>query len=172
MAPTACPPCSSDAGFEAPKQLRDKKSALAEKILAPASLKAATTPLFLSPISAGFPSPAYDFMERDLDLNSYFIKHPAATFFVWVQGSSMINCGIRSGDILIVDRSLEATTNKIIIALVNGEFTVKRLRKQGSRLWLIPENSNYQPLEIKTEMNFEVWGVVTYVIHSTLDAAT
>jgi len=124
-------------------------------------------PLFLNPVSAGFPSPADDFLEKNLDLNTYLIKHPAATFFVKVQGESMINGGIRSGDILIVDKSLESTNNKIVIALVNGEFTVKRIKKMGSKIWLMPENPKYRPIEIHGDMNFEIWGVVTHIIHST-----
>ena len=124
-------------------------------------------PLFIVPVSAGFPSPADDFLEKNLDLNTYLIRHPAATFFVRVQGNSMINGFIQSGDILIVDRSLEGTNNKIVIALINGEFTVKRVKKNGSKVWLMPENSRYRPMEITTDMEFEIWGVVTYVIHST-----
>jgi DNA polymerase V len=122
--------------------------------------------LFASPVSAGFPSPADDFMEKTLDLNTHLIKHPSATFFVRVQGNSMIKSLIRPGDILIVDRSLENADNKIVIALINGEFTVKRVKKIASKLWLVPENPDYRPLEITSEMNFEIWGIVTYVIHS------
>ncbi len=128
--------------------------------------------LFLSPVSAGFPSPADDFLERNLDLNSYLIKHPSATFFVRVQGDSMIGSGIRSGDILIVDRAIQDAANKIAIALINGEFTVKKIKKTGNKLWLIPSNPRYRPLEITTDMNFEIWGVVTYVIHPTIHEQT
>src|SRR4030042_6039051 len=84
-------------------------------------------PLYISRIKAGFPSPADDYIEKELDLNEYLIKHPAATFFVRVEGNSMIDAGIHSGDILIVDKSLEAKNNKIVIAVVNGELTVKRI---------------------------------------------
>jgi DNA polymerase V len=124
--------------------------------------------LFLSPVSAGFPSPADDFLERNLDLNNYLIKHPSATFFVRVQGDSMIESGIRSGDILIVDRAVEKTDNKIAIALINGEFIVKKIKKNGDKLWLMPSNPRYRPQEITADMNFEIWGVVTYVIHPTI----
>lgn len=123
--------------------------------------------LFSGPVSAGFPSPADDFLEKNLDLNTYLIKHPAATFLVRVQGESMINSHIRSGDILIVDRSIENANNKIVVALINGEFTVKRIKKMGNKLWLMPENPRYRPIVITSEMNFEIWGVVTHVIHST-----
>ena len=84
-------------------------------------------PLFLVPVSAGFPSPADDYIENQLDLNKHLIKHPAATFFVKVKGDSMIDAGIHSGDILIIDRSLEATDKKVVIAVVDGELTVKNI---------------------------------------------
>ncbi len=131
------------------------------------SKKTQKIPLYISRVSAGFPSPADDFLEKNLDLNTYLIKHPTATFFVRVQGDSMINGGIRSGDILIVDRSLEKTNNKIVIALINGEFTVKRIKKNGDKVWLMAENPRYRPIEINSNMEFEIWGVVTHVIHST-----
>jgi DNA polymerase V len=124
-----------------------------------------TVALFTSHVAAGFPSPAEDHIDKQLDLNEFLIKHPAATFFVRVEGNSMINAGIHDGDILIVDRSLEPTNNKIVIAILNGELTVKRLRKQKNKLFLNAENPEYQAIEITTEMNFEVWGVVTNVVH-------
>ena len=119
-------------------------------------------------VSAGFPSPAEDYTEGPLDLNAYLIRHPAATFFVRVQGDSMIKAGIHSGDLLIVDRSLEASHNNIILAVLNGEFTVKRLIKSKGRLFLAPENPEYSSLEITEESHFEAWGVVTAVIHEVL----
>ena len=122
-------------------------------------------PLFTAKISAGFPSPADDYIDKKIDLNEHLIKHPAATFFVRVVGDSMVNAGIHSGDILIVDRALEPADNKIIIAVLDGELTVKRVRKKKNKLYLIPENPDFDPLELTSEMNFEVWGVVTYVIH-------
>ncbi|MFB0510118.1 MAG: LexA family protein [bacterium] len=122
-------------------------------------------PLFIARISAGFPSPADDYLDKKLDLNEYLIKHPASTFFVRVQGDSMINAGIHSGDILIVDRALEPTDNKIVIAVLEGELTVKRIRKIKDKLYLASENPDFSPIEINQEMNFEVWGIVTYVIH-------
>lgn len=123
-------------------------------------------PLFIARISAGFPSPADDFIDKNLDLNEHLIRHPAATFFVRVEGNSMINAGINSGDLLIVDRALEPADNKIVIAVLNGELTVKRIRKVGDRLFLQPENPAYKPIEVSTDAQFEVWGVVTNVIHS------
>lgn len=122
-------------------------------------------PLFIAKISAGFPSPAEDYIDRTLDLNEHLIKHPAATFFVRVQGNSMINAGIHAGDILIVDRALEPSDGKIIIAVINGEMTVKRIRKKPGKLCLMPENDEFKPLEITEDAEFHVWGVVTNVIH-------
>ncbi len=122
-------------------------------------------PLFLSDVSAGFPSPADDYIERNLDLNEHLIQNPAATFFVRVSGDSMIGAGINHGDILIVDRSLEPTTGKIIIAIVNGELTVKRLVKTADSCKLIAENTAYESIEVAEGSDFEVWGVVTFAIH-------
>lgn len=122
-------------------------------------------PLFLSAISAGFPSPADDFQERQLDLNEEYIRHPAATFFVRAVGDSMIGAGIHSGDLLIVDRALEAQDGAVVVAVLDGEFTVKRLTRQGRKLLLAPANAAYRPLEITAETDFVVWGVVTGVIH-------
>lgn len=122
-------------------------------------------PLVGARIAAGFPSPADDFVDRRLDLNEHLIRHPTATFFVRVQGSSMIDAGIHDGDLLIVDRSLEPGDNRIIIAALNGELTVKRVTRRGGKLWLLPENHDFAPVEVTPEMQFEVWGVVTSVIH-------
>ncbi len=123
-------------------------------------------PLFVTGISAGFPSPADDYIDRKLDLNELLITHPAATFFVRVEGNSMINAGIHSGDILVVDRALEPNNNNIVLAILDGEFTVKRIKKLKNDLYLTPENPDFEPIKIDEETNFEVWGVVTYVVHS------
>ncbi len=123
-------------------------------------------PLFTTHIPAGFPSPADDFIENKLDLNELLIKHPVATFFVRVQGDSMINAGIHNSDILVVDRSLEAKHNKIIIAVINGELTVKRLIQKDRQTFLFADNPKYKPVQITQEMAFQVWGVVTSVIHT------
>lgn len=117
-------------------------------------------------VAAGFPSPADDFLEDKLDLNEKLIKHPAATFFVRVAGNSMIKAGIHSGDLLIVDRSLEPRSGSIVVAVLNGDFTVKRISKKGDKLFLMPENPRYQPIEITDDSNFQVWGVVTNVIRN------
>jgi len=122
-------------------------------------------PLYMAAIEAGFPSPAEDYIEGRLDLNQHLMKHPAATFFVRVSGESMINAGIFPGDILIVDRSLEAVDKKIVIAVINGDLTVKRLRIRSGNPFLEPENDQYSHIEITPDMAFEIWGVVTNVIH-------
>lgn len=123
-------------------------------------------PLFLSGVSAGFPSPADDYLDRKLDLNEHLVKNPAATFFVRVAGDSMIGAGINDNDILVVDRSLEPSANSIVIAVVNGELTVKRLRKIRGSWRLTAENPDYPDLEINEETPLEIWGVATYAIHS------
>ncbi|MBU0967778.1 MAG: translesion error-prone DNA polymerase V autoproteolytic subunit [Proteobacteria bacterium] len=122
-------------------------------------------PLFSSGVSAGFPSPADDYIDRELDLNEYLITNPAATFFVRVAGDSMIGAGINHDDILIVDRSIEPVSGRIVIAIVDGELTVKRLIKNGDCCRLVAENPLYPPTEIEKEMELEVWGVVTCAIH-------
>ncbi len=122
-------------------------------------------PLFMVPVSAGFPSPAEDYIEGKLDLNKYLVKHPAATFFVKVAGNSMIDAGIHDGDMLIVDRSIKPANKKVVIAVVNGELTVRRIRVTKDKVFLISENRDYKPLQVEEEMDFEVWGVVTNVIH-------
>jgi len=122
-------------------------------------------PLFLESVSAGFPSPADDYIDKKLDLNEYLIKHPSATFFVQVRGESMIKAGIHNGDILVVDRSLEPSDEKVVIAVINGEFTVKRIKRLNEALYLIPESDQYSPMAVEEEADFQVWGVVTYVIH-------
>ncbi len=122
-------------------------------------------PLLESTVPAGFPSMAEDYIDRALDLNELLIQHPAATFFVRVSGDSMINAGIFPNDILIVDKALMPSNNKIVIARIDDEFTVKRLVKEQDRVILYPENEAYEPMVITSDMDFEVWGVVTCVLH-------
>lgn len=122
-------------------------------------------PLFLSGVSAGFPSPAEDYIDRKLDLNELLIKNPAATFFVRVAGDSMTGAGINHDDILIVDRSLEALSGRIVIAVYNGELTVKRLIHDKDSIRLVAENPAYAPLVIDRDNGCEIWGVVTAVVH-------
>ncbi len=124
-------------------------------------------PLYLSKVSAGFPSPAEDDVVDSLDLNKFLIKHPAATFLVRANGFSMINAGIHANDILIVDRSIKATDGKIVIAVMDGQLTVKRLKKTNSGpILLLAENPDFKPIELKEDHDMYIWGVVTNVIHS------
>ncbi len=120
---------------------------------------------YLQNIPAGFPSPAEDFLEKRIDLNDYLIKNESATFLVKVEGTSMIGAGINHGDVLVVDRSIEPENNKIVLGVLNGEFTVKRLVKRENEVLLIPENESFQAIILTPEMSFQVWGVVTFVLH-------
>ncbi|MBP7663578.1 MAG: translesion error-prone DNA polymerase V autoproteolytic subunit [Shewanella sp.] len=119
--------------------------------------------LFSSLIAAGFPSPAQDYVEQTLDLNELCIKHPAATFFVKVQGDSMIEAGIFSGDILVVDRSLQPAHGDTVVAAVNGEFTVKQLQLRPV-VQLLPRNALFSPITINDESELNIFGVVTNVV--------
>ena len=122
-------------------------------------------PFYQSNVPAGFPSPAEDFMDLDLNLQEYLVQHPSATFCVRVTGDSMQNAGICSGDVMVVDRALEPQNNTIVLAILDGEFTVKRIQKKGQELYLKPENSKLKPIQITEEMNFQVWGVETHIKH-------
>lgn len=126
--------------------------------------KSILLPLFAHKVSAGFPSPADDYLEAHIDLNQLLIKKPAATFMLRAIGDSMIGVGIFPGDLLIVDRSLTAQHHQIVIALLNGELTVKRLYHKQGIVKLLAENNNYPPIMINGEL--EIWGVVRHVIHS------
>lgn len=123
-------------------------------------------PVFLSPVSAGFPSPAADYEHERLDLNHYLVSNPSATFFVRAAGDSMINAGIYADDLLIVDRSLEPRDGSVVIAVLDGEITVKRIRFNRRRIRLEAENDLYPGLDIGQEADFQVWGVVTHAIHA------
>ena len=118
-------------------------------------------PLLAWPVKAGFPSPAEDYLEEQIDLNQHLIRHPAATFFVRVSGDSMTGAGIRDGDLLIVDRAAEVTSGCIVVARVNDEFTLKRVRKEGSRAVPDAGERPYPPIEMTEGSDFEVWGRVT-----------
>tara|TARA_B100000614_G_scaffold193551_1_gene174707 strand:+ start:1494 stop:1946 length:453 start_codon:yes stop_codon:yes gene_type:complete len=122
-------------------------------------------PYFENGVSAGFPSPAEDHMHSKLDLNNLLVQHPSATYYVRVIGDSMINAGIVSGDLLVVDRSLEANDGCIIVAFIEGEFTVKRIKKKKNKIFLQAENNNYKAIEITKDMDFEIFGVVAHAIH-------
>ena len=149
---------------EATKPIRIPESLL-DKVLNFVQHKAYSLPLYESRVAAGFPSPADDYSDKSLDLNEYLIKHPSATYFVRVEGESMLNAGIFPNDILVVDRSIEAKDGKVVVAALNGELTVKRLSVRSSKNYLLPENDAYAPIEVTDECNFHIWGVVTSVIH-------
>jgi DNA polymerase V len=115
-------------------------------------------------VRAGFPSPAQDFMELALDFNRDMIKNPTASFYARVKGDSMQDEGIESGDILLIDRSITATSGSLAVCIIDGEFTLKRVVKRGNRVTLMPANRDYSQIEITEENEFAVWGVVLYVI--------
>ena len=115
-------------------------------------------------ISAGFPSPAEDFTEISISLDKHLIQNPAATFMAYVNGNSMVRAGIHHGDILIIDSSLNARDGDIIIAVLHGEFTVKQLSIVKDTFFLVPKNSQYSPVKISDDMDFEIWGIVIYSI--------
>ena len=117
-------------------------------------------PLMAAPVAAGFPSPAEEHEDRPLDFNELLERNPASTFAVKAQGDSMVGAGIHDGDICVVDRSLKPVDGSIIVALVNGEFTMKRLRMRAGRVWLTPENINYPDIPITEGTEFEIWGVI------------
>ena len=127
--------------------------------------KPMTMPYFEEGVSAGFPSPAENFMEGEIDLNNILITNPTSTYYVRVFGDSMKDIGIMSGDLLIVDRSLEITNNCIVVAYIDGEFTVKRIKKSKDKIFLIAENEMYRDIEITKEMKFNLFGVVIHAIH-------
>lgn len=117
-------------------------------------------------ISAGFPSPAEDFIELSIDLNKVLIKNKDTTFFAKVKGNSMKNAGINNGDLLVIDRSLEPQNNKIAICQIDGEFTVKRIKIEKNQVWLIAENEDYKPIQVTPENEFIIWGIVIHSIKS------
>ncbi len=121
-------------------------------------------PLAESGVHAGFPSPADDFLEGSLDLNSLVIRHPEATFFARVEGDSMKDEGIVEGDILVVDKSIEPYDGCLAVAFVDGEFTLKRVRMEPDKILLVPANPKYKVIEISPENEFAVWGVVNWVL--------
>lgn len=123
-------------------------------------------PLILQPISAGFPNPAQDTEQEGLDLNELIVKHPAATFYMRVEGTSMEGAHIFSGDIVVVDKALEPKSDDIVVAYIEGEFTLKRFRYERDKGYLVPENPDYEVREITAESDFRVWGVVSYIIHA------
>ena len=123
-------------------------------------------PLLNDSVSAGFPSPADDYTEENIDLNEHLISNPFSTFFLRVKGDSMINAGIKDKDLIIVDKSLIAKPGNVVIAMIDGEFTIKRLSIKNDELYLKAENHNYPDFSFKNHIDVQIWGVVIYSIHS------
>ncbi|MCF8358792.1 MAG: translesion error-prone DNA polymerase V autoproteolytic subunit [Prolixibacteraceae bacterium] len=121
-------------------------------------------PLYQTGISAGFPSPAEDYIEGRIDLNTELIKNPSSTFFGRVNGDSMIDAGIGNGDLIVIDKSVEPRNNSIVVCVIDGEFTIKRFSKTSEGFFLLPENKRYKPIKVTAESDFRIWGTVTYSI--------
>lgn len=121
-------------------------------------------PLVSSKVHAGFPSPAEGYADKALDLNELVIKHPAATFFVRVEGESMVNSGIDNGDILVVDRSLTASDGCIAIVIIDGEFVVRRMKIKNGWIKLLADNPRFKAMSVEEDDDFQVWGVVSHVV--------
>ncbi len=150
---------------ESTKAIRVPES-MVERILEFAHSGGFKLPLYGGKVAAGCPAPTDDYIEGMLDLSEHLIHDPASTFFVRVTGYSMINAGIHPDDILIVDRSLQPNHGKIVIAAIDGELTVKRLYKKQGEVRLMPENDDFEPIEIGSEETLHIWGIVTNVIHT------
>jgi len=137
-----------------------------QPVLIPADLvKDRSGQPLLTSIPAGWPSPAENYVEDSLDLHRMVVRNPAATFFLRVMGDSMVGAGIHNNDLLVVDRSLTHTAGKVVVAIVNGELTVKRLVKRKGKMLLCPENPDYSEIDLASQEEASIWGVVTYVLH-------
>jgi DNA polymerase V len=123
-------------------------------------------PFISGGIKAGFPSPAADFDETKISLDNVLVKNREATFYAKASGNSMIGAGIDDGDIMVIDRSLEPTNNKIAVCCIDGEFTVKRIKTDKNCVYLMPENSAFEPIKVTENNELIIWGIVTYVIKS------
>ncbi len=134
------------------------------RFVKPSTIHSIQLTLVETTISAGFPSPADDYSESRLDLNKELISNESATFYARVRGDSMTLAGISDGDLLVIDKSKTPQNGSVVVCLIDGEFTVKRLQKNGNYFYLMPENNNYQPIKIKPENEVAIWGVVTYTI--------
>lgn len=121
-------------------------------------------PIVNEDIAAGFPSPAEDFIEVRISLDKELIQNENATFYARVRGNSMIDANIEDGDLLVIDRSIEARNGKIAVCMIDGEFTIKRLKVEKEHVFLMPENKDFKPIKVTEENEFIVWGIVTYVI--------
>jgi len=123
-------------------------------------------PLYAGRVPAGFPSPAEDYLEAQLDLNEYLVRNKAATFLMWVEGNSMTGAGIFHGDLIVVDRAAEPVSGSIVVAAVNGEHTVKRLRRTSDCVWLEPANPEFRPIRVDHDAELRIFGVVQYSVHN------
>jgi DNA polymerase V len=130
------------------------------------NLQQLALPLLAGRVPAGFPSPAADYAEATLDLNEHLIRRPASTFFIRITGDSMIGAGVHDGDLAIVDRSIEAHSGHVVVAVVDGEMTIKTLRRRDGATFLEAANPAYQPIAIAADAELEIWGVVTTTIHA------
>lgn len=122
-------------------------------------------PLYLSPVAAGWPSPADDYVDRQINLHELLVRNSPATFFLRASGESMIGVGIHDGDLLIVDRSVEATPGRIVIAALDGELLVKRLERHKDRVLLVPANPDYPVIDVTDREHMHIWGVVVHAVH-------
>lgn len=122
-------------------------------------------PLYLSAVKAGWPSPAEDYIDEQINLHELVVRNPPATFFLRASGDSMLGVGIHDGDLLVVDRSAEALHNRVVIAALDGELLVKKLVQRGRKAFLAPANPDYPEIEITNREYVYIWGVVTYVLH-------
>ncbi|WP_313806693.1 translesion error-prone DNA polymerase V autoproteolytic subunit [Flavobacterium sp.] len=135
-------------------------------VFQPDESNSSEVPFVSSGIKAGFPSPAADFDGTKISLDAIVVKHKEATFYARASGNSMVNAGIADGDILVIDRSLEPTHNKIAVCFIDGEFTVKRIQIEKDCVYLIPENNDYEPIKVTEDNELLIWGIVTHVLKS------
>lgn len=134
------------------------------KIFAPDTGESLYVAIAESPVKAGFPSPAEDHTDIKLDLNKELIKNPSSTFFARVSGESMVDDGVDDGDLLIIDKSAEPFDGTLAVCYLDGEFTLKRVKKEKDHILLVPANSSFQPIKVSKEDDFMIWGIVRYLI--------
>lgn len=134
------------------------------QLFATANRSGPKLPLSGAPICAGFPSPAEEYLEATLDLSQVVLKNPSSTFFGRVKGRSMRDAGVDSGDLLVIDKSLPYRQGALAVCFINGEFTLKRIKLKGEETWLVPANSEFEPIVLRAEDEFAVWGIVTYIL--------
>jgi DNA polymerase V len=123
-------------------------------------------PYIESGITAGFPSPAEDFLDTSIDLNRELVRNPSSTFYARAKGESMNDANINNGDLLIIDKSLEPSNGKIAVCYIDGAFTIKRIKIEQDCLWLVPANTDFNPIKVTEENDFLIWGIVIYVVKS------